>query len=37
MIKYTVVDDSAIQLGGTSLTLNAITEPFKDECEFITT
>tara|TARA_B100000902_G_C27307181_1_gene916199 strand:+ start:1107 stop:1988 length:882 start_codon:yes stop_codon:yes gene_type:complete len=37
MIKYTVIDDSAIQLGGTSLTLEAITEPFKDECEFITT
>ena len=37
MIKYTVIDDSAIQLGGTSLTLEAIIEPFKDECEFITT
>ena len=37
MIKYTVIDDSAIKLGGTSLTLEAITEPFKDECEFITT
>ena len=37
MIKYTVIDDSAINLGGTSLTLDAIAEPFKHECEFIKT
>jgi hypothetical protein len=35
MIKYTLIDDAAISLGGTSLTLDAITEPFKDECEII--
>lgn len=35
MIKYALIDDAAISLGGTSLTLDAITEPFKHECEII--
>jgi hypothetical protein len=35
MIKYTLIDDAVMSLGGTSLTLDAITEPFKDECELI--
>ncbi len=37
MIKYTFIDDSVVNLGGTSLTLNAIIEPFKEECELIST
>ena len=37
MIKYSVIDDAAIQLGGTSLTLAAIMEPIRDEVEFIST
>ena len=37
MIEYSVIDDAAIELGGTSLTLKAIVEPIKDKVEFITT
>lgn len=37
MIEYSVIDDAAIELGGTSLTLKAAVEPIKDKVEFITT
>tara|TARA_R100000008_G_C3583597_1_gene170426 strand:+ start:669 stop:1550 length:882 start_codon:yes stop_codon:yes gene_type:complete len=37
VIEYSIIDDSAIALGGTSLTLDAIVEPFKDKVEFIAT
>lgn len=37
MIEYSIIDDEAIALGGTSLTLKALVEPIKDKVEFITT
>ena len=37
MIEYSIIDDAAIALGGTSLTLEAMTQSVKDKCEFIST
>ena len=36
-MDYVFVDDSAIALGGTALTLEAIIEPIQDRVEFVKT
>ena len=36
-MDYVFIDDSAIALGGTALTLEAITEPFRDQVDFVKT